>query len=286
VCQAPTKDEHDGIKYGVHLIFPGVFVNSPIALKAREILLRAIPDAFDETFIMPKNSWDDVIDDSVYRANGLRMLYSHKGKVENRAYVPSGIIEDGALRPLKPSVADARDILHACSLRMCTATLTPCHGGEHEIADTEDTHRVDGLVIGKCVSIAPYLDATELLRQYLPDVYKNVTFVGAFQTDHAVMLKTNSRYCHNISREHRTSTVYLVITKHGVSQRCYCRKDEYGCRQYHGPDTPLPAAIVREFLPKAETKFLDDIELQSRTSTKRRKSSLQNVLKRSTLIKR
>ena len=286
VCQAPTKDENDGIKYGVHLIFPGIYVNSPIALKARETLLEAIPDAFDDTFTMPKNSWEDVIDDSVYRANGLRMLYSHKGRVENRAYVPTGVIENTAIRQIKPSVSEARDILHSCSLRMCTATLTPCHGGEHEIADTEDTHRVDGLVIGKCVSIAPYLDATESLRQHLPDVYKNVSFVGAFQTDHAVMLKTNSRYCYNIQREHRTSTVYLVVTKHGVSQRCYCRKDEYGCRQYHGPDTPLPVSVVREFLPRAETKFLDDIELQARTSTKRRKSSLQNILKRSTLIKR
>ena len=286
VCEAPTKEEKDAVKYGVHLIFPHVYVNSPIALKLRETLLAAIPDAFDESYTLPKNSWSDVIDDSVYRANGLRMLYSHKGKVENRAYIPTAKIEETTMTHIKPSVSDARDILHATSLRVCTAVLTPCRGGEHEIADTEDTHRVDGIVIGKCVSIAPYVDATESLRRYLPDVYKNVSFMGAFQTDHAVMLKTNSRFCHNINREHRTSTIYLVVTKHGLSQRCYCRKEEYGCRSYHGPDIPLPAAVVREFLPTAETKFLDDIELQARTSIKKRKSSLHNVLKRSKFVKR
>jgi len=288
ICKAPTKDERDAVKYGVHLIFPSIFVNSPIALKLRETLLKAIPDAFDDAYPHPRpsNPWEDVIDDSVYRANGLRMLYSHKGKTENRAYIPTARISDEHITSIKPSVTDARDILHATSVRCCAATLTPCRGGEHEIADTAETHRVDGLVIGKCVSIAPYFEATEKLRRYLPDVYKNITFVGAFQTDHAVMLKTNSRFCHNIDREHRTSTIYLAVTKHGLSQRCYCRKDEYGCRSYHGPDIPLPTPIIKEFLPETDTKFLDDIELQSRTSTKRRKSSLQNILKRSTLMKK
>lgn len=287
ICEAPQKDEEEAVKYGVHLIFPEIYVNSPIALKLREKLLVAIPHAFDDTYTCPSNTWSDVIDDSVYRKNGLRMLYSHKGKVENRAYVPTGRIEnDTTYIPLKPSVSEAREILHKTSVRVMRGMITPCTGGEHEIADAEDTHRVDGLVIGKCVSIGPYTDASEKLRHYLPDVYKHVTFTGAFQTDHAIMLKTNSRFCHNIDREHRTSTIYLAITKTGVSQRCYCRKEEYGCRSYHGPETPIPTSLVKEFLPEADTKFLDDIELQSRTSVRKRKSSLQNVLKRSKLIKK
>lgn len=286
VCENFHVNKKKTVPSMVSILFSHLFMSIHRSLKLRETLLQSIPDAFDDTYCIPKNGWGDVIDDSVYRANGLRMLYSHKGKIENRAYIPTAKIEDEKMTSIKPSVSDARDILHATSLRISSGVLTPCRGGQHEIADTEDTHRVDGIIIGKCVSIAPYIDATESLRQYLPEVYKNVSFIGAFQTDHAVMLKTNSRFCHNINREHRTSTIYLVITKHGLSQRCYCRKEEYGCRKYHGPDTPLPSSIVREFLPAAETKFLDDIELQSRTSIKRRKSSLQNVLKRSKFIKR
>lgn len=313
-CYAPPKIEENGsIKHGVHIVFPHIFVNAPIALACREALLAKIDHLFDDGTRMhsqgdaasdnsaeasvestastsgyptPTNSWSDILDDSVFRANGLRMVYSGKGKSEGRAYVPKYEILDmrGDMVPCDVSTAVLkRQYVHDTSIRVFHHSLTPCLGGEHEIADSPTTHNQGGLVTGKSTPIDMFSEALPKLREVLPSVYKDCRFMNAFVTTHAVMIKTNSRYCHNKGGEHRTSTIYLCVTKKGVCQRCYCRKEERGCADFASPIIPLDSDTVRVFFPDT---FLDDPDEEVKKSmvlptTRRKTSTLQNVLKRS-----
>lgn len=64
------------VKTGLHLIWKHIFVTKQQALDIRESVKCALETKFGER-IAPQNSWDQVVDDSVY-ASGLRMMYSKK----------------------------------------------------------------------------------------------------------------------------------------------------------------------------------------------------------------
>jgi len=290
VCTAPTKVEREGvIKVGCHLHFPNVFVNSPIALKCREGLLTYLAsidlmstdtasclphctssqsvtqrdessetatDSHDSDFITPLNAWSDIVDDTVYRGSGLRMVWSHKGRDEARPYAPSfemdsmngwSKVECGR----NQNLVMKREYVHDCSIRSPTSgTLTPCRHGEHLLADSVYNHHDGGtLVPGRSSSIAIYDEAIGHIRKALPEPYRTISFVRAFVTDHAVYLKSTSRYCLNVRREHRTSTIYVSVTRQGMTVRCYSRKDEYGCSRFSGPLIALPQAVLKIFFP-------------------------------------
>jgi len=272
VCLSPSKrtadDDGKGRKYGAHLIFPDVVVNAPIAQACRLQLIQRLQTVFAEDdidtvsiestasssavqHIIPLNPWSDVIDDSVFKANGLRMIYSNKGKTETRAYQPSFWIDSSGTTTITTSnPTEIRELIKLSSIR-CTSgeALTPCTGGEHFLADKVDQHATNGQTVGTSASIELYADALPTLRSVLPTRYRNVDFTAAFVTSHAVMLKTNSRFCQNKGGEHRTSTVYFSVTKNGISQRCYCRKDDRGCSTYASPIIALPDDVISVFFP-------------------------------------
>lgn len=65
-------------------------------------------------------------------------------------------------------------------------------------------------------------------------------------------------FCHNVRRDHGSSTIYFLITKEGVCQRCFCRKDNSGvtggkrCGLYAGDLVRLPSAIYDALFGLAE----------------------------------
>lgn len=303
VCTAPTKTEREGvIKVGCHLMFPNIYVNSPIALKCREGLLEylaatttnaasclphstssqsvtqrddssgTVTESVDSDIITPINGWSDIVDDTVYRGSGLRLVWSHKGRGETRPYTPSFELDsvNGWEAVQCQSLAIQREYVHDCSIR-CRGALTPCRHGEHLIADSAYNHHDGGsLVPGRSSSIAIYDEAIVHIKRLLPQPYSTISFVRAFVTDSAVYLKSTSRYCLNVQREHRTSTIYVSVTRQGMTVRCYSRKDEYGCSRFSGPLIPLPHAVLKIFFPDIETTTSSNPFFDS---TKKRKKS-------------
>jgi hypothetical protein len=311
VCTAPLKTERPGVvKAGCHLVFPSIYVNSPIALKCRDGLLHVIEslyasipqstsaqsvtqsvhdsddDVCDATPVTPLNSWRDVIDDSVYRGSGLRMIWSHKGRHEARAYVPVYTVDSvsGVTDVECDSLTTKREYVHDCSIRTTTGVLTPCRGGEHQIADDLNGHMMGGTsVSGRSQSIEIYSDAVHDIELALPSVYKGIRFLKAFTTPNTVYLKTNSRYCLNVRREHRTSTIYVAVTRHGMMVRCYSRKDEYHCSDFASPIIPLPDRVLRVFFPD-DIPYTETIRDPRFESIKKRRGSSTDILNKSPLF--
>lgn len=285
-------------------------VNSPIAIKCREGLLHVIEslyasipqstsaqsvtqsghesddDVCDAAPAIPLNSWRDVIDDSVYKGSGLRMLWSHKGRHETRAYVPVYNVDSvsGVVDVVCDSLSVKREYVHDCSIRTTTGVLTPCRGGEHHIADDLNGHIMGGAsVSGRSQSMDLYSDAIQDIDKALPSVYRGIRFLKAFVTPNTVYLKTNSRYCINVHREHRTSTMYIAVTRHGMMVRCYSRKQEYGCGDFASPIIPLPDRVLRVFFPD-DIPYTEPIRDPRLESIKKRRASNQDILNKSPLF--
>lgn len=309
VCSASTKQNDDNtLKYGFHIVFPNVYVNAPIAMAFRECLVEQLNTRCAH---LCQNTWEDVIDPCVFKANGLRAVYSAKGVSEGRAYVPWLVTSPTVADTASDTTTDAadavtsvtsvtsttfeflagelppnerREYVHECSIRVFGCNLTPCTQGQDTIADKPHMHATSGVVIGRAVSLDAYADVLPKVQKILPDVYENQRFVGVFKTNHAVMLRSSSRYCQNVGREHRTSTVYFAITRKGVSQRCYCRKDTYDCNQYISEQYPLDKETIAAFVPIDDFKEDGEPQLLKLPSKKKHKS-LDDLLTRSRFSK-
>lgn len=80
ICTTDSKkttiEGAEYIKTGVHLIWTNIYVSKQTALLLRKCLVQSLNMKFGSR--SSYNSWDDVVDLTVYDQNGLRMIGSHK----------------------------------------------------------------------------------------------------------------------------------------------------------------------------------------------------------------
>lgn len=251
VCSAPEKYAEDGSTYktGLHLHWPTIVTNSPIAMAFRSYVLDHIEE--EPLALSTTNRLEDILDACVFKANGLRLIYS--GKVDHyRAYEPCAVITAHGIQHLDVVSAELkRELVHQTSIRAFDLPLTACRNGADKLAD-EATYAHAKHRLGIQRRLSDYEHLLPKLHALLPTVYATQRFTGVFKTDHAVMFKSSSRFCFNVEREHRTSTIYFIVTRRGMAQRCYCRKDERGCVDYCSEWIAVPEDILDELLPKAE----------------------------------
>lgn len=82
------------VKSGVHLIWPEIFVSDAMALDIRESVIADLQDAFGARAEPAMNHWGDVVDLTVYKGSGLRMIGSNK-TIECGGCKRKGVDEDG-----------------------------------------------------------------------------------------------------------------------------------------------------------------------------------------------
>jgi hypothetical protein len=79
VCIAPSKTVKKGgvncTKHGLHIHFPNLHVDTPMALRIRHAVVQKLSNNLQRS---SPTTWSQDIDEAVYGPNGLRMLYSRK----------------------------------------------------------------------------------------------------------------------------------------------------------------------------------------------------------------
>lgn len=277
ICEAPIKRSKDPedttFKVGFHVHWPEIITNSPIALAFRAHVIDTLKDSTQLTSI---NSLEDILDSCVFKANGLRLVFS--GKIdEYRAYVPIAVMSHAeGFQEIPPTLTadQKRDMVHTTSIRVYGLQLTPCRNGIDKLADeakfAHSRHRA-----GAQLKLSEFATFLPQLKALLPVVYDTQVFTGVFKTEHALMFKSSSRYCHNVKREHRTSTVYFVVTRRGIAQRCYCRKEEIGCVDFCSEWLHVPVEILDSLLPPESTD--DDSKDAVHVMPSKKKSGVQNL---------
>lgn len=150
--------------------------------------------------------WAECIDASVYGGSGLRMLWSHK-KPTGDPYVP--------WEPGTPAPEPTLELLRLFSIR--TAEHTPT------------------------VTVEGSNDALErYIQKYIPGhAGARVKRIG--QKGSTRWVQTDSRYCENVKREHKSNHVWFSITGDRICQMCH---DTETCHGYVGPEYILSPSIV------------------------------------------
>ena len=147
------------------------------------------------------------VDESVYKGSGLRMLWSYK-RDGGSPYVPFFDFETNTWLDQQPSV----DLLKLFSIK------------------TEYTIELSNDASGETFSnlecfIHKYIPGHENI--HVKDVSKNI-------------VRTDSRYCSRIQREHKSNHVYFVIDGSCIYQKCY----DSECKKFSGRKYRLtPSAL-------------------------------------------
>jgi hypothetical protein len=191
------------IKSGVHIHWPRLIVDCTEAINFRSKLIQALGEG----------PWDKIIDASVYGGSGLRMLWSHK-KPTGDPYIPWRQL--GSTREFSkvPSV----EILELFSVR---------------------THEEPKENQGEVLEVKGLED---FVQKYLIGQEKtSVKRIHRHEYD-GWYVQTDSKYCENVRREHKSNHIWFSIHSGRISQRCF---DEE-CLEFHGREHILPPSIVEQ----------------------------------------
>lgn len=283
--KAITHDDKNFIKTGIHLIWPYLKVDMNISLFLREIILQYLLRIYGERPIY--NIWSDVVDESVYKQNGLRMIGSHKMhkcKVcKNKAKLrvgcaecfSTGKIDEG--RPYNPiciidgdgnELNDTFEKYDNNKYKLIKKTSIQCFDedinvkfkepypswfnlssidikGRNRIKKTDNKQIIQVLneesLLGKnWVKLDPskeiYTELEKFIKTVYPTHYSDTTILGVYQCgkisekkvkkdNRYYLVRTDSCYCQNIGREHRSNHIYFHIDKTTISQKCFCTCD-------------------------------------------------------------
>ena len=224
IARARPRPVSEGlIKSGVHIHWPDLVVTRTQALNLRTKIVMSLSRDFPF-------DWDKVIDASVYGGSGLRMLWSHK-KPTGDPYTPWRQLDGSRTFSKEPSA----DILDLFSVRTS--------------GDDQETKTLENVEPLQCF-IQKYLEGQETTR---------VKKVQRHEND-GWFVQTDSTYCENTHRKHKSNHVWFSIHSGRISQRCF----DDDCREFKGREHILPPSVVEQLKDVAvvgspSPRFLMDI---------------------------
>ena len=210
LAKASPRKTPKGTKYGLHVVWPESVVTKQLANGIRMKIL----DEFGP-------EWEKIIDASVYSGSGLRMIWSYKNEEGSTPYVPWGRInEDGTFIEFK-SVFPSVEFLELFSIR------------------TTGTHQP---ITENIVNNGNSSELEQFIQKNLPGQQNaRVLRISKCKNKKDFWIRTNSKYCDNVKREHKSNHVWFLLSPKGlISQRC--EDDE--CKKYSGRFYRIPSRLI------------------------------------------
>lgn len=262
VSVAEPKTKNDKIKTGVHINWPNLVVNQDGAIQ----LMHHIVSTMNNVYL--DRDWAHTIDASVYgqpgaKGSGFRLPWSHKkikGVVEG-VYLPLFEYDDGDLKSVdqEPTmekllmatvrtqcekVVDVPDCVILCQpvKRKKEGDFTP---GEvkNEVHDSQVASALESFIRNNMTG------------------QSNTRVQKIFKCRNKYLLKTSSRYCENIKREHSSNHIKIVIEPGGlIRQECFCTcettkgRSSGFCKDFKSRAHQLPPKITDVLYPPEEKK--------------------------------
>lgn len=213
------KRHASGPKRGLHLIWPDLVTDAATAASMCSEVVDRLAAAEDVE--LDRAALSKIVDCSVYRGTGLRMLCARKRDSPD-VYVPVAESRDGSMADVPPGALAAVPDL-AAWLTACCLQLT--EGARHKLL-AHPAAAGAGVVSRAGTAQAPARQPRGL-AEFLPAVYQPCTLRVLVQDEDYAVLASSSRFCINVGREHHSNHVYFVACRHGVYQRCHCTSE--GC---------------------------------------------------------
>lgn len=283
-------------KFGVHLVWPDWIVSREVALDFRAHAIRAC--SHDGMLGIAPAQWNDIIDLTVYKGSGLRMIASKKYGDRTNIYVPTYEIDaaDGTMQQINNPWAGFSQWVLKTSLRQAEA-LAPesalsrgvvCQPGDVDHGELPST-LVDSSVFEfddralqvtfKNTHLTP-VPMTPAIRQFLKEIQAlfpvcyarcKLTKLYHFMVgkDDAFVIATDSKFCMNLRKNkgrHNSNHVYFVLNKTGVWQKCFSRCETSEgrkwcpCKDFKGRVVPFVEANVGKYYSPLVTLYKSSVE--------------------------
>ena len=250
------KKKDEFFKVGIHLTFDSIFVTSPVALHVREKLLEKVA-TMENPF---SNSWESILDVTVFKGSGMRLPWSAKQDDLERVYVPISeyvldrnktCVVENKLDVTK-SLVSIKNVMTKVSLRtvgnqLPTTLKHPFMPSEVSDTTTSFSHS----------TLQQYSQSVEDIEKCIPKMYQG-KITGVVKAEFAYMFRHSSRFCANVGREHTSSNTYFLVTKAGMRQCCYSRKNEdtgrkyCACSDFSGDLIHVPKHVLETLFPNSD----------------------------------
>ena len=268
VSVSKPKRKNDFMKTGIHYNWSGLVVDQCDALKIRTHVIAVLTSVYSSI------DWNKAVDQSVYgnpstnsKGSGFRMLWSHKkgkhehcggkgcmvcdqtGKITETEYLPILAYSSSGFRPLAPDPDQ----------HILVDTVIRTQDPKNSNIPTPKCQPVKTRKEGSFTPLQTRdeIDNSELnahLETFIRTNLKgqsDTRIQKIYKFKNSRLVKTTSRFCENIDREHNSNHVWFLVAENGtLCQRCFCRcetlKDRrHGfCKDFSGRRHVLPSKIV------------------------------------------
>lgn len=296
-CTSPPKKKRGSIHTGIHLIWPGVYVNSEDALIIRAGVIQKMNE--NDEFIN-KTSWETVFDELIYTRVGYRLTLSDKMTKDDKTgerYPDKRMLTllwtmnyDGSINDLYTSRLknDNKSLVLDTSIRYTLDIyFDAVKGMEINIPRWMKGDNLSGIINkisghnikGVIVSSDEHYIIEEFIRTNLPIVYKTVKIKAVTRyPDDNILIKTDSRHCLNIGKKHNSCGIYFFASQMGIYQKCLCpcekldnRKHGY-CRDFTSKCYPFDKETSKKLFPNFNESVFDNISSSKKAKSKKQEA--------------
>lgn len=248
------RGDTEYIKQGYHLHWPNIYVNKSIALKIRNNLVVSLTTYFGKVESM-YDSWEKIVDRSVYEHNGLRLLgsdkcsYSDGGReYENRVYIIYCVYSGNKYNERYTNIykSDTLKAVKDTSIRTYLTTTTEYHNlQDYEETVEENNYEKSGFVRVQKDS-REHLAIEKFFKNYVTGYrVEDIRHVLKLKDASMYILDSKSKYCQNIQDFHSNNHVYFKLTPYGLCQKC--RSEHEGihgcCRDFNSSYIPITSTL-------------------------------------------
>lgn len=258
-------------KFGMHIVFPDIIVNTCQALQLHKYIVVKLKDDYKERY--PSVVWSKFVDDSVYKGNGLRMIYQDKYLKRQNIKRPYSVIERWNYGGDTVDTRDTYELFRQTSIK-CFGDALECTSREisqeaivEKIKQVKRKKREETFVEESEVRLSNNDSDFKHLRQWLQFAFPHRPILSGIKKrressgeKYYYTLTSESSWCENKQGEHKSVNVYFTVHRlKGVRQRCHCKCPEIGkvsnltCEDYISPvGVALPKKLQKKLFPEQQ----------------------------------
>ena len=255
-----NKNNKKYIKKGFHIHWPDIIVNKENALNIRTSCIIKLKTIYGNIF---SNTFNDIIDQTVFNSSGLRLTGSRKGQYisderkfidEGRPYYLLHVLLNNEIN------IDEFNLLKNNTYKLICQTsiinydkqITPINKIEQtEIENNNECEiKLENSWNRLSKDSIEYIEICRFFKTYV----KNYSFDDIkriFYLNDVYIIWSKSKYCLNISRNHNSCGIYFKLNKNGICQKCFCKCDtmegrKYGyCRDFSSTLIPCTPHLIK-----------------------------------------
>lgn len=226
VCITSPRKKDNGVKTGIHLHWTTQILETNIDPIIKNTVAKL-------TTRYPDHKWNKFIDTSVYRGGGLRMKWSHKYQNGNfyDPYIPALEYTKKGIRQLPSGISPW--LLAKVSIRDYVSKINRNYMDKFSLGQKQNQKSANPKIEKWIQNNLKGQEEAQVLCMYThPE---------------CIYLKTNSKYCTKVNRQHKSNHVYFFIDlkKNTVCQRCF----DDGCCNYSSRNKKIPIPLIIEYKP-------------------------------------